>query len=378
MAFQQASAPVRVRAGVSLSADNARPDRFALIDALRRAAPALPFGPPVIATIDALLSCLPPKRTHDLVFASNATLVLRRNGISDRTLRRHLADLIEAGFMRRVDSPNGKRYSRRDPEMGTVLRFGLDLSPLFDAFSHIQALAHQQTLAAARIGYLRSKLRHAIAHVTNSAGGNAILNEAARALRRKLSVLELEDWLRRLHEIAVDTTTIEAVAEPAEMSASNGQNVRHHQKSLKEPIEEKARPAEDDTTASGGISLETLAAACPQAAAFLPDTLHSDRDVIAHARRLAPMIGIGAECYDAAEASHGRFGAALTIWAMLEMLDRIQQPGAYFRSITSGPRAPTFDPWRVIRRLVARSQNRAQDCPRTTPTSGHDALVAPA
>ena len=138
MAFQHSSAPVRAWTEELLSADNTKPDRFTLIDTLRRAASSLDLSPSVIATVDALLSCLPPKREHDIVFASNATLVMRRNGISDRSLRRHLADLVTAGLLVRIDSPNGKRYSKRDPQMGTVIRFGLDLSPLFIAFGHLQ------------------------------------------------------------------------------------------------------------------------------------------------------------------------------------------------------------------------------------------------
>jgi hypothetical protein len=70
MAFQHSSAPVRAWTEELLSADNTKPDRFTLIDTLRRAASSLDLSPSVIATVDALLSCLPPKREHDIVFAS--------------------------------------------------------------------------------------------------------------------------------------------------------------------------------------------------------------------------------------------------------------------------------------------------------------------
>lgn len=361
------------RSGRALSADNTQPDRFTLIETLRRAAPTLPFGPSVIATIDALLSCLPPKRNHNLVFASNATLVMRRNGISDRTLRRHLADLVEAGMLLRIDSPNGKRYSKRDPENGSVLRFGLDLSPLFASFERLQRLAKEQACLATRTAYLRTKLRVSI-HRGEAAGSVcATLSDARRALRRKLTIAELEGWLELVPQAAKAEMDNHHESDPKlpEMSASNGQNVRHHQKSEKELIEGNAGSSQYTASEpANAITLHSLAEACPQAADLLPVEMQSNRDVMAHAKRLAPMIGIDDASYQAAEARHGPFGAALTVWGMLEMLDGIAQPGAYFRSLTSGSRAANFHPLVLIDRLISRARRKSQSCPRTIPLLG--------
>lgn len=368
MAFQHAAAPVRERTVEILSADNTKPDRFTLIDTLRRAASALALSPSVIATTDALLSCLPPKRDHDIVFASNATLVMRRNGISDRSLRRHLADLVSAGLLVRIDSPNGKRYSKRDPQFGSVIRFGLDLSPLFTAFERLQALAQEQAIEAQRVDYLRTKLRLAIRAMTIDGAECLLIAEAERAVRRKLTSDDLTNWLRLLSTTsdAEGIARFETTTAANMMSASNGQIVRHQQKSEKE-LNDKEKPLEL-THASGGretITLDDLTEACPQATGFLLEKLRSPWDVIAHARRLAPMIGVDGPCYEAAEARHGPFGTALTIWGMLESLDRVQRPGAYFRAITSGKRSSMFEPWVLIDRLMRKSQRRNQNCPRT-------------
>jgi replication initiation protein RepC len=368
MAFQHASAPVRARTGEVLSADNSKPDRFTLIDTLRRAASALAISPSVVATVDALLSCLPPKRDHDIVFASNATLVMRRNGISDRSLRRHLADLVSAGLLVRIDSPNGKRYSKRDPQIGSVIRFGLDLAPLFTAFERLQALAQERANEAQHVDYLRTKLRLMIRAMTVDRAECSMVAEAERALRRKLTSDDLENWLRLLSKTsdAEGIARFEATAADNMMSASNGQIVRHQQKSEKE-LNDQDEPRATTHTPAGGehITFDDLTEACPQATGFLLEKLRSPWDVIAHAKRLAPMIGIDGSCYDAAEARHGPFGTALTIWGMLESLDRVQRPGAYFRSITSGKRSSTFDPWVLIDRLMRKSQRRDQSCPRT-------------
>ena len=366
MSFKHASAPVCARTKDLLSADNAKPDRFTLIETVRRAASELQIGPHVVATLDALLSCLPPNRTHDLVFASNATLVMRRNGISDRTLRRHLADLIEAGLLRRVDSPNGKRYSKRNPVMGTVLRFGLDLAPLFASFSHLCKIAQEQTVSIAHNAYLRTKLRVAINLSLSNHSDCDIAIAAQKSLRRKLTNDELTDWLEKLRLTSTihEDIDCETASTTAQMSGSNGQNVRHQQNSVKELNDKEEESAIRKTEEpKPDISLADLIEACPQAAGFLLEKLSSPSDVVTHARRLAPMIGIDRVCYEAAEAKHGQLGAALTIWGLLEMQNKIQKLGAYFRAITSGKRSATFDPWRLIYRLIAAAD---RNCPRTT------------
>ena len=136
MADVQSSAPISAWDNPVLSADNV-PDRKILGEVLRDAAPLLGLGAPVAATLDALLSFLPPKRRHHTVFASNATLSARRHGVTDRTLRRHITALIDAGLLIRRDSPNRKRYMRIDTSAQVALRFGLDLSPLFQRFPEL-------------------------------------------------------------------------------------------------------------------------------------------------------------------------------------------------------------------------------------------------
>lgn len=350
MAFMHASAPIRSQDTLSLSADNNRPDRFAIIDTLRQAAPALGLGPQIIATLDALLSCLPAKRNHNRVFASNATIMLRRNGISDRTLRRHFAQLVEAGFLIRFDSPNGKRYSRHDSEMETVLRFGLDLSPLFAAYGRLRELAQEAAKAAAHNKYLRCRLRAALSELAD----DPRREQLHRVLRRKLTNEELEHWL---HQLGPDVgSRAETRSEAHQMSGNNGQNVRHQQNSEKELKDKDADPTRNEPTAE--IALSELVEICPQARAFLQDDIKSPADVVAHARQLAPMMGVEIACYEAAERKLGVMATALTIWGLLEKQDSILRIGAYFRAITIGPRSAAFCPWRLLDSLKRRKIKR--------------------
>jgi replication initiation protein RepC len=208
MGFQHIAAPNGSRVGEVLPADNARPDRFVLIDTVRKASAALRLKAPAIATLDALLSCLPPRRNHNVVFASNATLAFKRNGISDRTLRRHIEQLVAAGFVLRTDSPNGKRFTKSDMSTGAVLRFGIDLGPLFNAYEQISDLAEECAQQASHISYLRTKLRSAIVRTLERVGPSSTLEIAQRALRRKLTADEISAILESLVTVDDKMTVI--------------------------------------------------------------------------------------------------------------------------------------------------------------------------
>jgi len=351
MAFIQAAAPYGQREGSALSADNV-PERHIVVDLLRKAAPMLGLKPPVIATLEAMLGCLAPKRNHHTVFASNATLAFRRNGISDRTLRRHVEQLIGCGLLVRNDSPNRKRYSRHNATDGQSLRFGFDLSPLFARLHEIARLAVATAQQAEKLAYLRCKIRAAAQVALSQNPHHADAQTALRLLRRKLSLEECDAILACLETVAAegpaDTQPTQTRPLPrtntAETSASNGQNVRHYQRSKRE-ITEEEEP----------LSVDDLLKGCPEAAHFSLRTIRTTADVVSHSRTLAPMIGIDAANLQAAQNRLGPERAAVTVWLMVQFHNRIHKVGAYFRSITSGSNCADFNPMRIVRRLAKRA-----------------------
>jgi len=358
MAFTQATAPTGLRTGEVLSADNTIPERHIVVATLRNAAPRLGLSASVISTLDAMLSCLAPKRNHHTVFASNATLTFRRNGISDRTIRRHAATLQEIGLLVRHDSPNRKRFTKHNRNEGKALRFGFDLSPLFDRLHEIAALAAEVLREREQIDYLRAKIRAAAnASLVDNPNDNMALN-IFRVLRRKLS---LQDCKQIILDLPVTEIKAEAIDDPSSeftttMTASDGQFVRHHHKSNKEHID-KERPnlkkempiASDEAP----ITVPELLSACPEAAQFALRRIETIHDVIAHARTLAPMIGITSQSYEAAHERLGPLRAAATVWAIMQFHDKIKAVGAYFRSITTGLKSEGFSPEKLVRRLAA-------------------------
>ncbi len=355
MAHDQIAAPAGQRPDGVLSADNL-PERHVILAMLRRAAPLMGLRPPVLATLDAMLSCLPPRRSHHTVFASNETLVFRRDGISERTIRRHVAQLAEAGLLLRRDSANRKRFMRRSRSDGTCLRFGFDLTPLFASLARISGLAAQAEAMRERLDQLRLRVRAAANQRLRQNEQDPVALAALKALRRKLDPSDYEALLSRLPDVQVDQLDADPRdVEPKEMAGKDGQNVRHHHSSRKELIDKKET-----------VTTDELTAACPDAAAFAPEPLRNERDVVAHGRTLAPMIGIDPAVYRRAETAVGPRGAAIAVMAVVQMQGRIRALGAYFHALVLGPRRGDFDAARLIRFLLSRRDPALPHCPRTT------------
>ena len=358
MAFIQATAPTGLRTSERLSADNSFPERHIVVATLRNAAPRLGLSASVISTLDAMLSCLAPKRNHHTVFASNTTLTFRRNGISDRTIRRHAATLQEIGLLVRRDSPNRKRFTKHNSHAGQALRFGFDLSPLFDRLHEIASMAAEVMKEREQIDYLRAKIRAAAnASLIDNPNDEMALN-VFRILRRKLSLKECEEILSALpiKEVEAESADDETSNLTATMTASDGQNVRHHHKSNKEHIDKENVPQKKQAApvpSDDPITISELLSACPEAAEFSLRRIETVHDVVAHARTLAPMIGISPQSYEAAHEQLGALRTAATVWAIMQFHDKIKAVGAYFRSITTGSKSEGFSPEKLIRRLAS-------------------------
>lgn len=357
MAFTQATAPTGLRTKELLSADNGIPERHIVIATLRNAAPRLGLSAHVISTLDAMLSCLAPKRSHHTVFASNATLTFRCNGISDRTIRRHAAVLQDCGLIVRHDSPNRKRYTRHNNQAGKALRFGFDLTPLFARLQEIAAMAADVLREREQIDYLRCKIRAAANQCLQDCPTDPDAQETLRILRRKLSREACEHLLskQRIPDLNAESVTEFSDEITTQMAANDGQIVRHHHKSNKEHIDKERIALKKETpltVSDAPITIPELLSACPEAAEFSLRTIETVHDVVAHARTLAPMIGITSQNYEAAHERLGPLRAAATVWAIMQFHDKIKAVGAYFRSITTGAKSDGFSPEKLIRRLA--------------------------
>jgi len=191
--------------------------RRALLPAVRTIRQDLGLSTGDLLVLDALLSFLPCRDrtgeerpiTPDLmlvVFASNAALAERANGMEERVLRRHIARLCEAGLLRRKMSATGKRFPLKS---GGVIRdaFGLDLTPLLERH---QELTHRAANARLRDEELRSVRAEALALRAQAVAlGNGIGEEGVRYLdavktflrRATLTLDQVRDLIERIKSL---------------------------------------------------------------------------------------------------------------------------------------------------------------------------------
>ncbi|NBZ89220.1 helix-turn-helix domain-containing protein [Stagnihabitans tardus] len=212
----------------------------------------LGLTPNDIAVLTALISFAPRDKAQPtaltIVFPSNEVLSERANGLDERTIRRCIARLVSAGLIARKTSANRKRFPLR---FGGAIRdaFGFDLLPLVKDHDTLCERAKQVSQLNQDLVSLRSKalaLRAAAMHAPNlSPGQLEILATARNTLRRMtLTVDQATATIGTIEQILRSTGSDKSAEQdknvapdtvmPDELTATDGQNVRHIDASKKE------------------------------------------------------------------------------------------------------------------------------------------------
>lgn len=312
-------------------------DIWAIFRALRDARGQFGLRPGHMQTLQAMLSFLKPGH-GETVFASNFEICRRIGGIDERTLRRHIDRFIELGFMTRHDSPNRKRYRIRATN-GQCISFGLSLAPLMERADEILTIAQELENDRRDAIFLRKQILTILAQLEEANPENPLLSETRKILRRKLSVTEYRHLLASVSAKFAQMSTVVDLPKTTVLSANDGQTARYQSKS-EEIGKEKEQP-----------ELQTLIATCNEATTFTTRTLRSWEDVEAHARILAPMMGIHAKTYEKATSVVGKEKAASAIFIILQLGKQVRNLSAYFQAITLGRRAKQFNPSSVLQKL---------------------------
>lgn len=375
--------------------DTGRTEKWQLIRALTEARAAFGLSDRTIVVLDALLSFHPERELDGsqpvIVFPSNAELSLRSRGMADATLRRHLAALVEAGLILRRDSPNGKRYCRRDGYGGVESAFGFDLSPLALAAPAIHEAAEAARAHERLCRRLRGEItihQRDVAKIIEAgreegAGGQwrsqwerfaMDLMPLCRRLGRNVSSHVLEerrDALVRLRA-EVETAYLNAL-DNQNMSGTDAGSERQYQNSnIDHPFEYRSEKELKPKTEpdhehlpdggvwreeeAGGLSeagrapetksqpvpLDYLLKTCPTLASYARDGIGDWGDVLATAQLVRSMLGISPDAWNKACASMGKLTAAVVIAAILERSEAIRSPGGYLRALTERAESGRF------------------------------------
>ncbi len=372
-------------------------DKWKIYRALCEAKPLLGVTDRALAVLNALLSFYPKNELSDdanlIVFPSNAQLSLRAHGMAEQTIRRHLAALIAAGLLVRRDSPNGKRYVRRNRAGDLNEAYGFSLAPLLARAEEIEHLAAQVAAERLHIQSLRERIslhRRDIAKLIETAIAEAVEGSwesvyvAFRALidgvSRSPTAMELDtlvDKLSRLHDQIINQ--LETHVKAAKLSGNPYQNERHIQNSDSEsliesetetrrqkvPLDETAIPGTTPTTLEAAASPDTIGPtssasrgfrtearneppaelksfpldlilrACPDIMAYGPaGTINNWRDLFAASIIVKSILDISPGAYQEACRIMGTENAATVIACILQRAPYINSAGGYLRDLT--------------------------------------------
>lgn len=317
-----------------------------------------------------------------VVFPSNATLCQRARGISEATLRRHLAGLVQAGLVIRRDSPNGKRYARRGDRGVVTHAYGFDLAPLVARAEELASLADLARAEASmvrvaheRLTLLRrdcAKLIHACAG-TSAIPAQATFQDRYTAilarLPRRPSLLELTaagDLLEQL-AIAVGNALL-GHHKTGKMTGNAAHNERHNQSSNTEPTD--SEPAsemaqKESDPPNPDVDRQMVAAAtvrmayplrfvldtCPDIQAYAQNEIRTWNELIAVADRVRAAMGISPHAWREARTEMGEDTAAITVAAILQRVEQINSPGGYLRSLVERKKAGRYSLGPVLQAL---------------------------
>lgn len=317
-----------------------------------------------LVVLNALLTCLPETAmaAGDLiVFPSNKALSLRAHGMAETTLRRHIAALVEAGLVVRRDSPNGKRYARKDGAGEIETAYGFDLSPVLARAEEFENLAAEIAAERRSAALARERVtiyRRDIAKMLEAAGAGESwqgYRDAFAALcyrlPRKVTPSSLQPLVDALHALAVEVgKVLERLVANLNVNGNDAQNGAHIENSKPNPIIEIEPPAEK--AGAQPVPLSVVRRACPDIAMYDKGGVETWRDLIATAGLVRGMLGISASAWVAARDAMGEQGAAIVVAGILQRGEAIKSPGGYLRGLTERSRAGEFSVWPMMMALL--------------------------
>ncbi|MBY3091634.1 replication initiation protein RepC [Rhizobium laguerreae] len=340
-------------------------DKWKIFRALCEAKDMVGVSDRALAVLNALLTFYPKNEIAEangfVVFPSNEQLSLRTHGMAGTTLRRNLAMLVEAGLIIRRDSPNGKRFARRNGEGGLGEAFGFSLAPLLVRAREIEAQAAQVMAAKLEWKRLRERLtlcRRDITKLIEIALEEEIAGEwiemqkhfnlLSASLPRRPSAAEMESLLADLEAFReLIVKTLESKSKTEETDANDNQNGRHIQNSNPHPTSELepsfepkqgAKPEEEPRhwrEPPKSFPLAMVLQACPEIIAYGPGGgIGSWRDLMAAAVIVRSTLGVSPSAYQLACDVMGPENAATVIACILERGGHINSAGGYLRDLT--------------------------------------------
>ena len=204
-----------------------------LLAAFKAAAPRLGLAPRLVHAIDWLFRFTQPQdwgRGGRPIVWPSASLQQDALGLSATRVKALNRELIEAGLVTMRDSPNGKRYGRRDPKDRRIVEaYGFDLSPIAARHAEFVRLAEEAKAERAEMGRLRRRATIARNGITQ------ILETAAEY------GFQGEEWTSLVRDSRNLTQALRKVERPEEM-ALGVESLERRQREARERLENLLAP----------------------------------------------------------------------------------------------------------------------------------------
>src|ERR1700758_3759385 len=187
-----------------------------LLAAFKAAAPRLGLSTRLVHAVDWLFKFTQPQdweRGGRPIVWPSALLQQEALGLSETQAKRLNRCLIEAGLVTMKDSPNGKRYGRRDPKGRITEAYGFDLAPLAARYTEFVRLAEEGRGERAAMGRLRRRAtiaRKGIIQILETAREYGHEGEEWQTLSRETEALARAlRAVERVDEMAVGVPSLE-------------------------------------------------------------------------------------------------------------------------------------------------------------------------
>lgn len=299
-----------------------------------------------LGTLRALISFLRPSQ-ETVIFASNRALSDRADGLSERSVRRHLSELIAAGVVARKSSANGKRFKVKNPD-GPEDTYGLDLRPLLMRAMEIADLAQEAAREQLRIKLQRKRLSALIFEAEALIASEEIA-QYRRSLRRKHSSTYFASLCDELSQILqnIASKTEDGSDQTSTLTLRDSQSDRHKIKSNKEDLDSDS--AENADIGDAALQherkmLRTVAETYPDALGWSEQPVTTWQRLEALAWTLAAWCGVDEGTRQRAYAAVGPIKFICASLHTIQAGPRIKKPAAYFASLTIGKHQHSFNP----------------------------------
>ncbi|MBP2568731.1 plasmid replication protein RepC [Agrobacterium tumefaciens] len=322
-----------------------------------------------LAVLRALLSFHPSSElaggSNLIVFPSNEQLATRANGIAGTTLRENLAILVTKGLIHRKDSPNGKRYARRNHSGNIETAYGFDLSPLLVRAEEFALTAAEVAATAQRTKALKEGItlcRRDIRLLISTAIDEGVAgdwvavqsryNEIVSTISRAKTPALITIVLNNLEQLRTNVLNELKVQVIPEKTVTNASEIRHHIQNTKTEsyieFEVPLEKSEDYLTPNDvrpikAYPLEMVLKACPNIVDYGPQgSITSWRDLTIAASTVVAILGITPSAYQTACAVMGIENVGAVVACILQKVETINCPGGYLRDLTTKAKRGKF------------------------------------